>query len=332
MNDDNEDEVSAQDLPAVRSAQAPLNAALRRELRARAHDLKPVVMIGDAGLTPTVAAEINRSLDSHELIKIRVSGAERDDRDELFGAICERTGAAPVQHIGKMLVVYRENTRRRAEEAERARRQAIQDSRARASRPRKPGGGFRPGAAPGRPPARWEKSAQPGMRSRDGGAGQRGADASRQRGADASRQRDGAGMGSRPAGGKRPLGAASRSRVVVPYERVAKVKAAAPKPAYGGQNTPRRPPPRGIGDPDRVGLIRIQSYEEIEEAGIRPGERQGPRGTRRDALKRPTTARKSGPKKSSPRPSATGNRSARRAAAAADGPPAGARRGARRSR
>ena len=324
MNDENEDDVSAKDLPAVRSAQAPLNAALRRELRARAHALKPVVMIGDSGLTPTVAAEINRSLDSHELIKIRVSGAERDDRDGLLEAICERTGAAAVQHIGKMLVVYRENTRRRAEEAEKARRQAIQDSRARASRPRKPGGG-RPGAAPGRPPARWEKSEQSGMRSRDGAG-------SRQRDDFAPRSRDGAGMGSRPAGGKRPLGAASRSRVVVPYERVAKVKAGAPKPAYGGQNTPRRPPPRGTGEADRVGPIRIQSFDEIEEAGIRPGERQFPRGTRRDGLKRPTTARKSSPKKASPRPSATGNRSARRAAAAAGGPPPGARRGARRSR
>ena len=84
-----------------------LNSAQRKALRARAHHLRPVVMIGDAGLTPEVAREIDANLKSHELIKIRVLGDERDTREALAAAICEATGAQPVQHIGKVLVVYR---------------------------------------------------------------------------------------------------------------------------------------------------------------------------------------------------------------------------------
>jgi RNA-binding protein len=85
-----------------------LSSSQRRDLRARAHSLKPVVMIGDEGITPAVLAETERALAAHELIKIRVAGAERDDREALLAGVCEQTGAAPVQHIGKILVVYRE--------------------------------------------------------------------------------------------------------------------------------------------------------------------------------------------------------------------------------
>ena len=79
----------------------------RRALRAQAHHLRPVVIVGEAGLTPEVTREIDLSLKSHELIKIRVSDEERGSRKELVSAICEATGAQPVQHIGKILVVYR---------------------------------------------------------------------------------------------------------------------------------------------------------------------------------------------------------------------------------
>ena len=85
-----------------------LTSAERRALRARAHHLRPVVMIGDAGLTPEVALEIDANLKSHELIKIRVLGDDRTSRDALVAAICEASGAQPVQHIGKILVVYRQ--------------------------------------------------------------------------------------------------------------------------------------------------------------------------------------------------------------------------------
>jgi len=85
-----------------------LAPAQRQILKARAHALNPVVLIGNAGLTASVLAEVERALDSHELIKIRVMGSDRDERDELLGEICGATGAAPVQHIGKIIVVFRE--------------------------------------------------------------------------------------------------------------------------------------------------------------------------------------------------------------------------------
>ena len=84
-----------------------LTSAERRALRARAHNLHPIVIIGDAGLSTTVLNEIHRNLGSHELIKIRVFSAEYAVRDQLLREICATLHAAPVQHIGKILVVYR---------------------------------------------------------------------------------------------------------------------------------------------------------------------------------------------------------------------------------
>lgn len=81
----------------------------RRELRARAHGLNPTVIIGDAGLTPAVLAELNRAVEAHELIKIKVAGVPRDERDAMLEEICGALDAAPVQHIGRMLVIFREN-------------------------------------------------------------------------------------------------------------------------------------------------------------------------------------------------------------------------------
>ena len=85
-----------------------LTPAQRRELRARAHHLNPVVTIGDNGLAPTVVAEIERSLQAHELIKVKVQGAEREQRDALMQELCAALDAAPVQHIGNILVVWRQ--------------------------------------------------------------------------------------------------------------------------------------------------------------------------------------------------------------------------------
>lgn len=67
-------------------------------------------MVSGAGLTEAVAAEIDRCLTHHELIKIRVFGDDRRQRETLLGEICARAGALPVQHIGKILVVYRETS------------------------------------------------------------------------------------------------------------------------------------------------------------------------------------------------------------------------------
>jgi putative YhbY family RNA-binding protein len=79
----------------------------RRSLKARAHHLEPVVMIGAGGLTPEVLAEVETNLRSHELIKIRVLGEDRASRRDLIASICAATGASPVQQIGRVLVIYR---------------------------------------------------------------------------------------------------------------------------------------------------------------------------------------------------------------------------------
>ncbi len=84
-----------------------LNPAERRALRARAHHLHPVIMIGEAGLTPAVLNEIENALKGRELIKIRVLGTDRAAREALIGSICAALAASPVQHIGKVLVVFR---------------------------------------------------------------------------------------------------------------------------------------------------------------------------------------------------------------------------------
>ena len=84
-----------------------LTPAERSVLRAEAHGLKPIVLVGEAGLTPSVMKEIELGLDSHGLIKVRVFGDDREARIGMYETICEQTGAAPVQHIGKLLVLYR---------------------------------------------------------------------------------------------------------------------------------------------------------------------------------------------------------------------------------
>ena len=79
----------------------------RAALRAEAHGLNPVVMIGADGLTEAVMKEISSSLDAHGLIKVRVFGDDREARVAIYEQICEELDAAPVQHIGKLLVLYR---------------------------------------------------------------------------------------------------------------------------------------------------------------------------------------------------------------------------------
>jgi RNA-binding protein len=84
-----------------------LTSAQRKALKAQAHKLEPVVLIGDKGLTDAVVAEVDHALKAHELIKVRAPGLERDDRDRVFEELCERTGAELVQQIGKVAVLYR---------------------------------------------------------------------------------------------------------------------------------------------------------------------------------------------------------------------------------
>ncbi len=84
-----------------------LTAAERRALRARAHRLHPVVRVGQQGLTASVLHEIDVNLLAHELIKVRVFSADHVAREGLLARICAELEAAPVQHIGKLLVVWR---------------------------------------------------------------------------------------------------------------------------------------------------------------------------------------------------------------------------------
>ena len=85
----------------------PLLPAFRRELRARAHHIHPVVSIGQHGLTPAVLHEIDVALTAHELIKVRVMSDDRNDREALLARICEAMDCGAVQQIGKLLVLWR---------------------------------------------------------------------------------------------------------------------------------------------------------------------------------------------------------------------------------
>ncbi len=83
-----------------------LTVSERQNLKARAHALNPTVLIGNAGLSAAVLDEIANTLKSHDLIKIRATG-EREEREAMMQQICEALNAAAVQHIGKILVIYR---------------------------------------------------------------------------------------------------------------------------------------------------------------------------------------------------------------------------------
>lgn len=84
-----------------------LNSAQRRELRAQAHHLDPVVMIGGDGLTPAVTKEADAALNAHGLIKVRAALEDRAAREAAYVLLCESLDAAPVQHIGKLFIIWR---------------------------------------------------------------------------------------------------------------------------------------------------------------------------------------------------------------------------------
>lgn len=79
----------------------------RKYLKALAHHRKPVVQVGNAGITAAVIKEIELALGRHELLKIRLPGVEREARTEMLKKICEAAGADAVQEIGRMAVIYR---------------------------------------------------------------------------------------------------------------------------------------------------------------------------------------------------------------------------------
>jgi putative YhbY family RNA-binding protein len=89
-------------MPAIQ-----LTPAQRKLHRSEAHHLDPVVMIGNDGLTPAVIKEAEMALNAHGLIKIRVLGDDRAAREEMFMSLADQLNAAPIQHIGKLLVLWR---------------------------------------------------------------------------------------------------------------------------------------------------------------------------------------------------------------------------------
>lgn len=85
----------------------PLTPRERAHLKGRAHGLEPVVVVGHAGATPDVVAEVARALAAHELIKVRVAGSDREARVAIGDEIAAQTDAAIVQRVGKVIVLWR---------------------------------------------------------------------------------------------------------------------------------------------------------------------------------------------------------------------------------
>ena len=89
-----------------------LSKAQIKFLRAKCHDLKPVIMLGQKGLTEAVLVELDKALDHHELVKIKLSVDDRDARQRLSDEICQHSHAEAVQSIGKTLSIYRPNKKK----------------------------------------------------------------------------------------------------------------------------------------------------------------------------------------------------------------------------
>jgi len=87
----------------------PISDKIKRELRAKAHHLNPVVTIGDKGLSKPVLKELSIALDAHELIKVRIHSDDREEREKIMSEIVTSLGATSINHIGKVLIVYRRN-------------------------------------------------------------------------------------------------------------------------------------------------------------------------------------------------------------------------------
>lgn len=84
-----------------------MDTSFRQSLKAQAHHLKPVILLGAKGLTEAVVAETNSALNAHELIKVKISGAEREDRIAMTNSLCQQLEAELVQMIGTIAILYR---------------------------------------------------------------------------------------------------------------------------------------------------------------------------------------------------------------------------------
>jgi RNA-binding protein len=84
-----------------------LTPKIRQQLKAKAHKLKPIVFVGSNGLTANVQGEINRALNDHELIKVKIASEDRDERQQCLTDICSANHAELVQTIGRIGVLFR---------------------------------------------------------------------------------------------------------------------------------------------------------------------------------------------------------------------------------
>ncbi len=84
-----------------------LTSSQSRFLRGQAHDLRALLQIGAKGLTPSFLAELDAVLEQHELVKVKIGAEDREARDTMIGEIAEKSGAAVVQRIGHVAVLYR---------------------------------------------------------------------------------------------------------------------------------------------------------------------------------------------------------------------------------
>ena len=92
-----------------------LNERQKKFLRGLGHQLKPLIMVGDAGLSESLMAEFESTLDHHELIKVRVRVGDRDARDEIIDTLCDRGSAQLIQRIGNVALLYRPNVKKKPE-------------------------------------------------------------------------------------------------------------------------------------------------------------------------------------------------------------------------
>jgi len=90
-----------------------LDTSFKQSLKAQAHHLKPVILLGNKGLTEAVVAETNIALLSHELIKVKINGAEKEDRLAMANDLCQQLQAEMVQMIGNTVILYRKNQDRK---------------------------------------------------------------------------------------------------------------------------------------------------------------------------------------------------------------------------
>ena len=92
-----------------------LSEPQKKYLRGLGHQLKPLIMVGDAGLSESLLAEFESTLDHHELIKVRVRVGDRGARDEIIGKLCADSNAQLIQRIGNVALLYRPNLKKKPE-------------------------------------------------------------------------------------------------------------------------------------------------------------------------------------------------------------------------